>query len=85
MIFVSLFVGTASDIAAAYSSLKKELEGNEMLDGLAHDGWLEKGLDAYKRGDNQEAIRCCNIALEINPNSADALFLKSLALAGLGV
>ncbi|MFY9794300.1 MAG: tetratricopeptide repeat protein [Candidatus Nitrosopolaris sp.] len=85
LIFVSLFVETASDIAAAYSSLKKELEGNEMLDGLAHDGWLEKGLDAYQRGDNQEAIRCCNIALEINPNSADALFLKSLALAGLGV
>jgi tetratricopeptide (TPR) repeat protein len=85
LIFVSLFVETASDIAAAYSSLKKEREGNEMLDRLAFDGWMEEGVHFYDLGNYKEAIKCYNVALEINPNSADALFLKSLAMAGLGV
>jgi tetratricopeptide (TPR) repeat protein len=77
-------VDNARNIVDAYYSLKKDREGREMLDRLAFNGWMEKGVNYHELGQCQEAIECYNAALEINPNDDDALFLKSLAVAEVG-
>ena len=81
----SLVVSNASNIADAYSSLKKYRDGNDRLDRLAIDSWLDKGIQAYDLGNYEEAITCCDMALEIYPSSAKALYLKGLALDKRGV
>jgi tetratricopeptide (TPR) repeat protein len=69
---------TASDLAAAYSAVMRE-RGMEMLDILAISN-LKEGLRYYDVGDYEGAIKRFDIVLEKYPRSAEALYLKKLAL-----
>jgi GTPase SAR1 family protein len=77
---VSLYLSDASSITDAYYSLKKYIEGNERLDRLVIDGKLKEAIRCYDLGDYEETMKYCDEALEINPSSAQALFLKRQAM-----
>jgi tetratricopeptide (TPR) repeat protein len=79
-----LIISNASHIADAHHSQKEYRENIDRLDRLAIDSWLDKGIRAYALGDYEEAIKCYDKALEIDPSSARALYLKDLALRRLG-
>ncbi|NVM29064.1 MAG: tetratricopeptide repeat protein [Candidatus Helarchaeota archaeon] len=50
----------------------------------AYDTWLMKGKEAFSKGDNEEALRCLEKALKINPNNAKAWLVRAQLLDMLG-
>ena len=78
-------VSGTSHIADAYYSLKRYRENIDRLDRLAIHSWLDEGICHYALGGYGEAIKCYNMALERDPNSARASYLKGLALDKGGV
>ena len=48
------------------------------------DIWLSKGLTAYNLRNYEEAIKCYNKALELDPNFKEAWFRKGMAIGVLG-
>lgn len=79
-LMVSLYLSDASSITDAYFSLKKNIEGSERLDRLVIDSKLKEAIRCYDLGDYEETMKYCDEALEINPSSAQALFLKRQAM-----
>jgi hypothetical protein len=77
---VSLYLSDAPSITDAYFSLKKNIEGSERLDRLVIDSKLTEAIRCYDLGDYEETMKYCDEALEINPSSAQALFLKRQAM-----
>jgi len=48
------------------------------------DTWYNKGLALYNLRKYDEAIKCCDEAIRINPEYADAWYFKGIALDNLG-
>ncbi|MDH7593961.1 MAG: tetratricopeptide repeat protein [Methanomicrobiales archaeon] len=46
--------------------------------------WVEKGVECARKGDYREALKCCEKAIEIDPESAEAWLCKCNALKGMG-
>jgi hypothetical protein len=77
---VSLCLSDAYSITDAYFSLKKNIEVSERLDRLVIDSKLNEAIRCYDLGDYEETMKYCDEALEINPSSIRALFLKRQAM-----
>jgi tetratricopeptide (TPR) repeat protein len=60
--------------------IKKNIEVSERLDRLVIDSKLNEGIRCYDLGDYEETMKYCDEALEINPSSIRALFLKRQAM-----
>ena len=46
--------------------------------------WFDKGYDWIMIGNYQKALECCNQAIELDPDYADAYFNKGVVLDQLG-
>jgi tetratricopeptide (TPR) repeat protein len=77
---VSLCLSDAYSITDAYFSLKKNIEVSERLDRLVIDSKLNEAIRCYDLGDYEETMKYCDEALEINPSSIRALFIKRQAM-----
>jgi tetratricopeptide (TPR) repeat protein len=55
----------------------------EYRDSSAADVWFQKGVDAARRGDFREALRCFDEVVARRPRSAEAWNNKAFALANL--
>jgi hypothetical protein len=80
LIISSLFVENAKNIADAYYSLKKDIEGHDGLHKLVAHSKLEKAIHCYDSGDYEGAMKYCDEASEEDPSSA-AADLKREAMA----
>ncbi len=46
--------------------------------------WHKKGIEVGNAGNHEEALKCFNRAIELEPTYVDAWFYKTLALRNLG-
>ena len=63
---------------------KKNVSKNENKEMESWEWWVNKGNSLSSLGRLKEAIKCYDMALEINPQHAEAWFNKGVSLDSLG-
>jgi tetratricopeptide (TPR) repeat protein len=74
-------VYSASSIIDALLSLEKHIECQGKLNRLEAESMLKKANRYYGLGDYEEAMKCCDEALGIDPSLVKASILKTQAMA----
>ena len=46
--------------------------------------WYNKGLELFSIGQYEEAVKCLDTAIQLNPEDSDAWYNKGIALKELG-
>ena len=66
-----------------YRSATKSMK-NEKMDSIDYKTRYYDGIDLYNNKKYEDAIKCCDEAIKLNPNFADIYIVKGNALSSLG-